>query len=217
MITKSELPVSASIIAYNEEAIIADTIRHLLPYMREVVVCDTGSTDKTREQAAKAGARVVNIGWNQDFALARNKALAASRTDWVIQTDCDERVSSELINIIPDLIAYGNVDDIAVFYFWRISVFDGQNVGEEYQPRLLHRQRCQWVNKIHEGVSLVNGFRAKEVPKDFILRHEHTMARQRYNNLLYMSLSEGKVRPPRSMGAEMRDGKWVTFPNDGNA
>lgn len=64
----------------------------------QVVVADTGSTDATREVAAAAGATVIQIPWENDFARARNLALAAMRTDWVLVLDADERLDPGAIS-----------------------------------------------------------------------------------------------------------------------
>jgi tetratricopeptide (TPR) repeat protein len=62
-------------------------VRHLVD---EMVVCDTGSGDNTVTIAAEYGARVVTFDWCDDFAAARNAALDAVTSDWVLVLDADE-------------------------------------------------------------------------------------------------------------------------------
>jgi tetratricopeptide (TPR) repeat protein len=57
-----------------------------------MVIGDTGSTDGTAEIARSYGARVLEIPWQNDFALARNAVLAALDTDWVLTLDADEEL-----------------------------------------------------------------------------------------------------------------------------
>ena len=59
------------------------------------MVADTGSTDATPEVAEKHGARMIHIPWENDFASARNEALAAVTADWVLSLDADERLDPE--------------------------------------------------------------------------------------------------------------------------
>jgi tetratricopeptide (TPR) repeat protein len=55
---------------------------------------DTGSRDNTRIIAEGYGARVVDYAWHDDFAAARNAALAAASSDWILILDCDEQLQS---------------------------------------------------------------------------------------------------------------------------
>src|SRR4051794_8309888 len=65
------------------------------PLVDHVVVHDTGSLDDSREIARAAGATVVEGSWQDDFALARNVALAATSARWVLMVDADERVVAD--------------------------------------------------------------------------------------------------------------------------
>ena len=68
----SKVPVSVCIIAKNEEKFIEDCLKHLLPYGMEIIVADTGSTDRTKELAAKYGCRIID---NPKTAPARQASL----------------------------------------------------------------------------------------------------------------------------------------------
>src|SRR5258708_6375956 len=74
----------------------ADTLRNCLESVRgtvdEIVVADTGSTDSSPDIARQYGATCVSIPWANDFAQARNAALAYSTTDWVLSLDADEEL-----------------------------------------------------------------------------------------------------------------------------
>lgn len=207
------IPITGAILTYNEEAVITKTVNHLKSYVVDVIVADTGSTDRTIERAKEAGGRIVNLKWQNDFALLRNQVLGEVKTEWCLYCDADERYSAELLSLLPSLYEHSlNKQDMSAFYFWRISVFDNEVRGEEYQPRLIKVKDCLWTGKVHEGLE-TKGKRA-DVPKSFVLWHEHTMARQRWNNLLYQRLQKGEDRPPANIGAEERNGKWVEFENE---
>jgi glycosyltransferase involved in cell wall biosynthesis len=70
----------------------------------EIVVADTGSKDATRAVAARYGARVLQVEWENDFAKARNLALAAVTSDWVLMLDADEELDPQARTSIPKLI-----------------------------------------------------------------------------------------------------------------
>lgn len=87
-------PVSAFIIAYNEEEKIADCIRSV-SFCDEVVVVDSFSTDRTAEIAESCGAKVIKRPW-PGYREQKTFALASTSNDWVLNLDADERVSAEL-------------------------------------------------------------------------------------------------------------------------
>lgn len=85
--------LSAALIVKNEERFLGTCLRSLKDLVDEVVVVDTGSTDRTRDIAIAEGARVYDRPWTGDFAAARNEAIDLARGDWILYIDADERVS----------------------------------------------------------------------------------------------------------------------------
>jgi hypothetical protein len=94
-----------SMIVKNE----AHTLRACLDSVRgvvsQIVIADTGSTDSTIEIARAGGATVLSIPWEDDFAKARNQALAPMKTDWVLVLDADEELDAEARHLLPSLMA----------------------------------------------------------------------------------------------------------------
>ena len=78
------------LIARNEAAAIGRCLRSARPWVDTMLVLDTGSTDATVRLAREAGARVAHFDWIDDFAAARNHALALADADWLIVLDADE-------------------------------------------------------------------------------------------------------------------------------
>ncbi|WP_377161325.1 glycosyltransferase [Roseateles sp. UC29_93] len=83
------------VIARNEAATIARLLTSVRPFVDELLVMDTGSTDDTLRLAEAAGARVVHFRWIDDFAAARNAALDAAGADWHVVLDADEWLIGE--------------------------------------------------------------------------------------------------------------------------
>jgi len=77
-------------IAKDEARAIARTLDSARPHVERMIVLDTGSTDATREIALAHGAEVHAFAWCDDFAAARNAALARSDADWNLVLDADE-------------------------------------------------------------------------------------------------------------------------------
>lgn len=83
------MKLSAVLIARNEEAMIGRCLSSLQGF-DEIVVLDTGSTDRTVEIAADAGCFVhTDFAWCDDFAAARNAATVKATGDWILSVDCD--------------------------------------------------------------------------------------------------------------------------------
>ena len=82
--------VSLCMIVKDEEANLARCLASVKPIVDEMVVVDTGSTDRTRDIAEFFGARVYDFEWSDDFAEARNFSLSKAKGDWILIMDADE-------------------------------------------------------------------------------------------------------------------------------
>ncbi len=84
--------LSAALIVRNEEGFLAACLESLAGIADEVVIADTGSTDRSRDIARAHGARLLDCPWRGDFSAARNAALDAAGGDWILYIDADERL-----------------------------------------------------------------------------------------------------------------------------
>jgi glycosyltransferase involved in cell wall biosynthesis len=95
-------------IVKNAEEDLRACLESARPLMDQIVIADTGSSDRTRDIAAEFGAFVVEFPWRDDFASARNAALAAVNTDWVLVLDADEELAPEAHEALPALLRGGH-------------------------------------------------------------------------------------------------------------
>ncbi|MEE2903522.1 MAG: glycosyltransferase [Myxococcota bacterium] len=84
--------ISVAMMVKNEEAFLDDALASAKAWADEIVVVDTGSTDKTVEIAKAHGAKVSYFEWCNDFSAARNETLRCASGQWVIILDADERL-----------------------------------------------------------------------------------------------------------------------------
>jgi tetratricopeptide (TPR) repeat protein len=96
-----------SMIVRNAEKDLRPCLESARPLVDQMVIADTGSTDRTREIAAEFGATLISFPWNDNFADARNAALAPVTTDWVLVLDADEELAPEAAGAIPALLRSG--------------------------------------------------------------------------------------------------------------
>lgn len=86
--------ISVCMIVKNEQKYMSDCLKSVQPIAKEIVVVDTGSTDRTKEIALFFGAHVYDFVWVNDFSKARNFSLAKAHGDWILVMDADELISS---------------------------------------------------------------------------------------------------------------------------
>lgn len=89
----AKLPISACIIAKNEERYLEECLKRLKKYEMEIIVADTGSTDRTKEIAEKYADKVLDFKWINDFSAARNFCAENAKNNWILAIDCDEYIS----------------------------------------------------------------------------------------------------------------------------
>jgi glycosyltransferase involved in cell wall biosynthesis/cytochrome c-type biogenesis protein CcmH/NrfG len=84
--------ISACMIVKNEEDMLERLLASVQPMVDEMIVVDTGSTDKTVEIAESFGARVFHFDWCDDFGAARNESLKHASGDWIVIADADSEM-----------------------------------------------------------------------------------------------------------------------------
>ena len=82
--------ISVCIIAKNEEKMLQQCLQSVKDIAYEIIVVDTGSTDKTVEIAKNFNAKIYHFEWQDDFALARNESLKYANGDFIFVIDADE-------------------------------------------------------------------------------------------------------------------------------
>jgi tetratricopeptide (TPR) repeat protein len=97
--------LALSMIVKNGERDLPECLASVREVVTEIVIADTGSTDGSIAIAQTFGAKVFSIGWENDFAKARNFSLTQVTTDWVLMLDADERLDPRACDVLRRLLA----------------------------------------------------------------------------------------------------------------
>lgn len=96
--------LSLAMMVKNEERFLEDALLSAKDWVDEMVVVDTGSTDRTVEIAKDCGADVSFFEWTNDFSRARNETIKRSRGEWIAILDADERFRGAFPHRVRDLL-----------------------------------------------------------------------------------------------------------------
>ena len=151
--------LSVCLIAKNEEQFLEQCLQSVRDIAWQIVVVDTGSTDRTVEIAKKFNAEVHFFAWNDDFSAARNEALKHATGDWVLSLDADEELLPEhRRTILAEMQSAGVMG-------YRLPIIE-QGVEEEgcsYVARLFRNAPgLFFVGRVHEQIFSSLEVRAKE-------------------------------------------------------
>lgn len=160
--------LSLCMIVKNEEDHLARCLESARNVVDEIIVVDTGSSDRTAEIARSFGARVFHYEWAGDFGAARNFSLEQARGAWILYLDADEALVADDTPRLKPLLARADVDG----YFLRCINYigEGAGAGAVVHPQFrLFRNRPQhrFRGAIHEQIlSAVvgNGGRVEAAP-----------------------------------------------------
>lgn len=150
--------ISAFVITLNEERDIGRALKSL-SFCGEILVIDSGSTDKTIEIAKSCGARVIERPW-PGYVEQKRFGLEQCSGDWVLNIDADEEVSDELRAEI--ISAVSSTEDIAGWELSRVVFYLGKwwrkgGWYPEYRLRLLKRSKASWGGDNPHERAIVSG------------------------------------------------------------
>ena len=168
----SKVPISACLIAKNEEKYLEGCLQRLKPCGFEIVVTDTGSTDRTKEIAAKYADKVLDFEWIDDFSAARNFCAKNASNNWILSIDCDEYVNDvdvPKIRILTQKFPHA----LGIINITNIILNNGeQQYGREQVVRFYNRRHFSFINRIHEQLMVNDPSKVKVYDERFIMPME---------------------------------------------
>lgn len=156
---KTPLPgigISAVIITYNEERIIAKTLKQLY-WCDEIIIVDSYSNDNTVNICKQFGCKVVSRQF-EGYGLQKKFAVSLAKNDWIICIDADEVLTNELIHEILH-VDWVNTPYVAFSFpmnmFFLNKEFRYGHESGRYFIRMFNRKSGGFLeSKVHEGISV---------------------------------------------------------------
>ncbi len=145
------MTLSVCLIVKNEEEVIARCLDCARKFADEIIIADTGSTDKTREIACKYTDKIYDFEWKDDFSAARNFAFDKAVCDYVMWLDADDFVTDENCEKIRRLMECADFDMAFLPY---VTAMDEDKPSFEYYRERIMRRSCNYRFKgaVHEAV-----------------------------------------------------------------
>ncbi|MBQ9142983.1 MAG: glycosyltransferase family 2 protein [Lachnospiraceae bacterium] len=149
--------ISLCMIVKNEEAVLARCLDTVADLVDEIIIVDTGSTDRTKEIATLYTDKLYDFEWVDDFSKARNFAFSKATKEYIYSADADEvldKENRERFRVLKECLL-SEIEIVQMKYGNQLSFGTVYNFDEEYRPKLFKRLRSfVWEEAIHETVRL---------------------------------------------------------------
>lgn len=151
------MTISVCMIVKNEESNLAECLACLKEIADEIIIVDTGSTDRTKKIAAEYTDQIFDFTWTNDFAAARNYAFSKATKDYIYSADADERLDAENRKrfLLLKEALLPEIEIVQMYYCNQLENNTIYSYDKEYRPKLYKRIRqFVWQERVHEAVAL---------------------------------------------------------------
>jgi hypothetical protein len=191
--------ISLCVITKNEEKHIGECLESAHPWVDEIIVVDTGSSDSTTQIAQQHGATVDMIKWTDDFSAARNASIDHATGDWILWMDADEIMPSETGMKLRMLASYAD-KKVAGFLF---SVIVPSTISGDVSERIEHIKlfrnlpQLRFTGRVHEQIYpqiIAAGYTV--IPTTYTILHTHydvTLEGQSKRDRYYQKIMQQEV------------------------
>ncbi len=160
--------LSVCMIVKNEEDVIGRCLECVKKFADEIIIVDTGSTDKTKEIVSKYTKKIYDYIWNDNFADARNFSFSKATKEYLMWLDADDVIQKDEIEKIKALKK--NIDKTVDIYMLKYNVgFDSEGKPNftYYRERIVKGEKqYKWVGPIHEAIPPVGNIKFVDISID---------------------------------------------------
>lgn len=206
--------ISLCMIVKNEEEIMNRCLSVFSPVVDEIIIVDTGSTDKTKEVCSLYTDKIYDFKWINDFSAARNYAYSFATMDYIMWVDADDVMKEKDIEKLMELKEKLQLSVDVVMMKYNVN-FDAEDnpIFSFYRERLTKRaNNYKWKEPVHEVIETFGNI----IYEDIAITHSKPSDRKRdsqRNIQIYEGqISKGIELSPRGKyyyGRELKDhGRW---------
>ena len=184
-------------IVKNEEEVLSRCLSCIKDIADEIIIVDTGSSDRTKEIAALFTPYIYDFAWCDDFAKARNFSFSKASMEYVMWLDADDIFTEQNQKLLLELknSLSGEIDMVMMKYDVDFDK-QGNPIFSYYRERIFKRSmNYEWIGEIHEVIPQTG----KVIYKDISVYHKKLKANEPGRNLRIFErmLREGKTLDPR--------------------
>ena len=179
------MELSLCMIVRNEEKNLEKCLESVKEVVDEIIILDTGSTDRTKEIAAKYTPHVYDYEWQNDFAAARNASMEKATKDFIIWLDADDVIDAPEFKKLLDLKAelHDGIDAVMMPYQYAFSPGGAPSLVFERERIVRRRAGFAFSGMVHEAMQISGNI----IHADIAVRHtgEHGASSNRRNLAIY--------------------------------
>lgn len=192
--------ISVCMIVKNEEDVLKRTLQSIKEIADEIIIVDTGSTDRTKEIAQEFTEKIYDFEWRDDFAAARNASYSYATKDYILFMDADDYLPDEerekfkrLKQTLDD-----SVDAVTMYTVMSVDEY-GNPVFQFRRHRLVKRSKgFRWYGAVHEYLAVSGNI----IHSDIKIHHRPVKKREKKSrnlNIYRRRLQRGETFTPRDV------------------
>ena len=188
------IEISVCLIVKNEEKNLSNCLNSVLSFADEIIIADTGSTDKTIEIAKNYTNQVYKIWWQNDFSKARNYTFNKAKKDFILWLDADDIITEDNQKKIIELKStLTTKTDMVLMKYVNAINKNGEATSFFYRERLIKNSpNLRWIGFLHEVIPIQGNF----IFKDITINHNKDKNKpytKRNLNIYRLALKEGRI------------------------
>ncbi|MFH1687362.1 MAG: tetratricopeptide repeat protein, partial [bacterium] len=166
---KKTATISACLMVKNEEELLPGCLDSIRDWVDEIIVVDTGSTDKTIEIAESYGAKIFHQPWEGNFSKHRNHTIELATCDWIFIIDADERFEPDHVDSLLKAVNSGDHEIISVNVYNLYGSVNHKLTAVNSMRFFKRNMNLRYEGIVHNSLRIPDGARISRAP--FVMQH----------------------------------------------